>query len=91
MAMAYPRLTTAPYDLAKSKGERFFPGMLVVDVARFAVEFWRDYLYRFLAPQFAPSDEWVRLDQFTDTPAAGEDVDGEDSSPEKRFKSAMQW
>ncbi len=48
-------------------------------------------LYRFLAPQFAPSDEWVRLDQFTDTPAAGEDVDGEDSSPEKRFKSAMQW
>lgn len=44
MTMEYPRLTIAPYGLAKSNGEKFFPGMLVVDVARLAVEFWRDYL-----------------------------------------------
>jgi len=47
-------------------------------------------LYRFLAPRFAPIDEWVRIDQFTESTGADEGADSEESA-EKRFRAAMQW
>lgn len=52
-------------------------------------------LYRFLAPRFAPVDEWVRLDQFTDSAAANENANGDENADaqttEQRFKGGMQW
>lgn len=40
-------------------------------------------LYRFLAPQFAPIDEWVRIDQYKEGATADDGADSEESAEQR--------
>ncbi len=47
-------------------------------------------LYRFLAPRFAPVDEWVRIDQYKEGATAGDGADSEEGA-EQRSLGGMVW